>query len=207
MLADAALALLPNVRYNGRMPSALMPRSEVVRRLAGVFRHHGYAGASLKLLSEATRLGRSSLYHYFPKGKEDMAAAVLADAEDWLRANLIAALKSEASPRARLEVAAQAITTFYEGGRLSCLLELFSAGEARALFGDKVVGSFRALSEALVRVAQDAGLPPAEAERRAEDTLIAIQGARVLARGLGDERPFVRVVAGLPDRMLGEGRA
>ena len=54
-------------------------RSQVLRALGEVFRAHGYEGASLTLITEATGLGKGSLYHLFPGGKEQMAAEVLAD--------------------------------------------------------------------------------------------------------------------------------
>ena len=36
------------------MPAALIPKEEVLARLLEVFREHGYEGASLAVLSEAT---------------------------------------------------------------------------------------------------------------------------------------------------------
>jgi len=67
------------------MPAALMSRDEVVERLVGVFQRCGYDGASLSELSAATGLGRSSLYHHFPGGKEEMARAVIARVGAWMR--------------------------------------------------------------------------------------------------------------------------
>ena len=67
------------------MPAALMSREEVVERLMRVVRRHGYDGASLAELSKATGLGKSSLYHYFPDGKDDMVRAVLEHLESQLR--------------------------------------------------------------------------------------------------------------------------
>ncbi len=55
------------------MPAPLLPREEVLDRLAAAFRRDGYDGASIARLSAATGLGKASLYHYFPGGKQDMA--------------------------------------------------------------------------------------------------------------------------------------
>ena len=52
-----------------------LSKDEVIQRIVAAFREHGYEGASLSILSQATGLGRSSLYHYFPNGKTDMAQA------------------------------------------------------------------------------------------------------------------------------------
>ena len=59
------------------MPAAIVPKDEVLDRLAQAFRENGYDGASIARLSEATGLGKASLYHYFKGGKQEMAAAVL----------------------------------------------------------------------------------------------------------------------------------
>ena len=70
------------------MPAPSISREEVLNRLTKTFRTYGYDGASLAKLSEATGLGPSSLYHYFPGGKEEMAQAVLNHANVWLEANI-----------------------------------------------------------------------------------------------------------------------
>jgi TetR/AcrR family transcriptional repressor of lmrAB and yxaGH operons len=59
------------------MSRAVATRPDIIPALAEVFREHGYEGASLALLGDATGLGKGSLYHFFPNGKEEMAAAVL----------------------------------------------------------------------------------------------------------------------------------
>ena len=61
--------------------------------LGEVFRAHGYEGATLALISEATGLGKGSLYHLFPGGKEQMAAEVLADIDAWFELNIYAPLR------------------------------------------------------------------------------------------------------------------
>ena len=61
------------------MPRVISERADALPALAEVFREHGFEGASLSLISERTGLGKGSLYHFFPGGKEEMAAAVLDD--------------------------------------------------------------------------------------------------------------------------------
>ena len=50
---------------------------EVVQKLFQVFRLKGFDGASLSDLAEATGLKKASLYHRYPGGKQEMAAAVM----------------------------------------------------------------------------------------------------------------------------------
>ena len=54
------------------MPARLHTREAIVQRLLGVIRREGYDGASLAQLSTATGLGKGSLYHHFPDGKDDL---------------------------------------------------------------------------------------------------------------------------------------
>ena len=58
-------------------------RADVVTQLVDLFFRHGYNGTTLSLISSGTGLGRASLYHHFPGGKEEMARAVLEQAEIW----------------------------------------------------------------------------------------------------------------------------
>jgi AcrR family transcriptional regulator len=41
--------------------------------LLKLFRQFGYDGVTLSKISQATGLGKASLYHYFPGGKAEMA--------------------------------------------------------------------------------------------------------------------------------------
>lgn len=187
------------------MPAASMSRDEVVVRLAAVFRDHGYQGASLARLSAATGLGRSSLYHHFPNGKEDMARAVLTGVSAWLDGALLA-LASPGDPRTRVERLAGTLADYYAGGRQACLFELFAVGEAGDLFRKAMAASLRRLLDALAATAGEAGFTSEEAERRAEDVVVAFQGALVVSRLQCDGGAFARVMEDLPRRLLGPKR-
>jgi TetR/AcrR family transcriptional repressor of lmrAB and yxaGH operons len=190
------------------MPAALIPRDEVVDRLARVFRAQGYEGASLKLLSDATGLGRSSLYHYFPNGKEDMAATVLARSGERFAQEVIAPLRAEGGTgggdaRLRVRRMAEGLRGFYGGGEQACLIDLFGIGPAAPRFRPALAAAARAFADAVADALAGAGLDRAEAARRAEDALVAVQGSLVLARATGSPEPFRRVLRELPDRLLG----
>ncbi|MDF1791023.1 MAG: TetR/AcrR family transcriptional regulator [Thalassobaculaceae bacterium] len=184
------------------MPRPAVPREEIVDRLGEVFRRHGYEGASLKLLSGATGLGRSSLYHYFPNGKEDMAEAVLDQAEAWGANTLGPVLASDAAPEEKARRVVAAFDDFYSGGKRSCLLELFAIGDARDVFGDRVAQRLTTLTQILARIAEEAGHAAPDAARRAEAAMVAIHGGLVVSRGLGDTAPFRRALDTLPDTLI-----
>src|SRR4051812_4083983 len=117
------------------MPTPKITREEILDRLLETFRANGYDGASLAELSAATGLGRSSLYHYFPNGKEDMALQGMDRLNGELERQLLAPLRAPGSPEARLDAMICALDAFYEGGRKACLLERLCASVDRARFG------------------------------------------------------------------------
>ena len=51
-------------------------------------------------------------------------------------------------------------------------------------------------------LAQTVGLAPAVAQQRAEQLVIAIQGALVVSRTLGNNQAFLNVLDGLPQQLL-----
>jgi TetR/AcrR family transcriptional regulator, lmrAB and yxaGH operons repressor len=188
------------------MPARLLPKPEVVARLTAVFRRHGYDGATLSLLSEATGLGKASLYHHFPGGKEDMALAVLERVEAWVQAQIVQPLRGPGVPRERLGRMIKAIDELYAGGREGCLLNALSLGSARATFQERLRRAFKTWIGAIAAVLADAGLKAEEATRRAEDAVLRIEGALVVGAGLGSPAPFRRLIQALPDELLAGAR-
>lgn len=168
------------------MPAPLMPYDELVERLLETFRERGYDGATLADVSAATKLGKSSLYHYFPGGKQDMGAAVLALGAAWLERELIGALKSDRSPERRLEAMFAAIRAFYAGGERACILGALTAGTARELYQQQLSQAFRHWMQALAHMLTEAGVDAPTARELSEDVVITVQGALVVSRGTGD---------------------
>lgn len=180
-----------------------MDRQETIVRLIDVFRQYGYDGATMSRMSEATGLGRSSLYHHFPGGKEEMATAVLEYLSQSLQVGILKPLQSEQAPIARLQAMNQSLDQFYHHGQKSCLLALMSMGDAQDLFHTQVRQILDAWIEGLAKVAIETGFDTQTARQRAEDTILQIQGAIILSRGLGNTAPFERVLAQLPETLLG----
>lgn len=189
-------------RKERSMPKLVSSRDDAVARLTEAFRAHGYGDATLARLQQATKLKSSSLYNYFPKGKEDMGAAALDHLEAELKERVGAVIAGAGQPAARAEAAAAALSEIYSGGAACCLFNLMTIGDARPLFANRVASIVGALIDGLAALAAEAGAPPAEARRRAEDVLVAIEGALVLSRALDDAGPFARAIEDLPRRLL-----
>lgn len=185
----------------GRRPS--LDDVELLQRLSHVFRDVGFEGATLAMLADATGLQKASLYHRFPEGKEQMAGEVLQDAATWLEENILAPLRGPGRPRAKLRALTRRLDEFYSGGRQACLLNMLSSSRnAPGPFSRMIRGVFDAWVSTVTAFLVDAGVPRRVAERRAERTMILLQGSLVYARGVGSTRPFREFLKSLPDELL-----
>ncbi len=167
-------------------------RKEVLPALAEVFREHGYEGASLSLISRATGLGKGSLYHFFPGGKAQMAAAVLAEIDAWFERHVFAPLRDGTRPREDIATMLDAVDGYFGTGRRVCLVGLFALGDARDAFAREVRAYFARWIEALAEALARGGNAPAAAAALAEETVTTIQGTIVLTRALEDPAIFAR---------------
>lgn len=184
------------------MTAASLSRDNVVDKLFATFRRAGYDGASLADIATATGLGRSSLYHHFPGGKEEMAAAVFDRVDAWLDAQIVEPLHGAGTPAERLDQMVAALDGFYAGGRERCVLGAFAVGQSGRLFAKRLASAFERWIGALAVVAREGGLDARLARRRAEAAVMAIQGAVLLAGALDDPRPFKAMLADLPHGLL-----
>jgi TetR/AcrR family transcriptional repressor of lmrAB and yxaGH operons len=179
-----------------------MPKETYIPSLFSLFRQYGYDGATLAKISEATGLGKASLYHHFPGGKDEMVASVLGYSERWLQDNVLTLLESEGSPQARLQKMCDRIDDLYAGGTQPCLLAILQSGTGRAMFHDKVNAALEAWIGAITAVVMETGLDATTARRRGETALITIQGALMLSQGLDDPTIFQRALQTLPERLV-----
>lgn len=184
------------------MPAQILSKDEVLDRLLDAFRDKGYEGASLSELSEATGLNKSSLYHHFPGGKEEMAIEVLAHLDHQLAAGLYEPLKSAKTPAKKLAIMLDGIDAFYDGGRKACLLERMCTSAGRAQFRKPLRRAFSAWMEAVEAICVEAGLPKTAARARAEDFVVRIEGALVVCAGQDDVGVFARTIKELRTSVL-----
>lgn len=184
------------------MPAALLSRDEVIERLMQVVRRHGYDGASLAQLSKATGLGKSSLYHHFPDGKDDMVRAVLDHLEQQLRTMMFEPLRQPGPARRRIEEMVKTVDAYYRGGSEACVLGNLVLGTSRTRFRNKLRAIFDEWIESLAAALVDAGLPRSVARQRAEDAVMQIEGALILTAGMNDTGLFARALKQMPAALL-----
>ncbi|WP_127089950.1 TetR/AcrR family transcriptional regulator [Aquabacter cavernae] len=182
------------------MARTVFEREDVVPLLAEVFRALGYEGASLSALTARTGLSKGSLYNFFPGGKAEMAAAVLAHVDGWFEREIFTPLAQD-EPRAAIAHMWAASDAYFRSGRRVCLVGAFALEETRDRFALAIQGYFRRWIETLASALTRAGSDPGQAAALAEYAVGGIQGALVLARALNDETAFGRTLARLEQEM------
>jgi AcrR family transcriptional regulator len=181
-----------------------MKRDKYLPCLLNLFRQHGYDGATLSKISQATGLGRASLYHHFPGGKDEMVTAVLEFLEESLERNILQVLRSQGDVQTRLQKMCNAVNELYQGGQKPCIFAILLMGSARDIFQAPVKRLLQLWIDEVAKVLQETGLNENEARQRGEDGVIAIQGALIVAQGLDDLAPFERVLQRLPQELCQE---
>lgn len=183
-----------------------MSKASLIPLLLDVFRQYGYDGASLAKISQATGLGKASLYHHFPEGKDEMMAAVMEAIAQGLEQGILAPLRSTQDVQKGLTAMCRAVGQYYANGDRPCLVAILLSGSVRDSFHEQVQGLIAVWIEAIAEVLIRGGLDPAAARHHAEDALITIQGSLIVSQALGDRTIFQRAIAELPDRLCGGGK-
>ncbi|MGK7946785.1 MAG: TetR/AcrR family transcriptional regulator [Microcystaceae cyanobacterium] len=181
------------------MSSAL--KEKHLPTLVRVFRQSGYDGASISQISKATGLGKASLYHHFPGGKEEMMRSVLQFLGQGLESTVIKALREKGTVTTRFQKMGEALSAIYEGGDQPCVLAIVLLGDAKDTFSEQIKGLLEMWLDEMANVLQESGMSLKEAKQRSEEIAIAIQGSLILAQGLGDPSPFRRVIESLPEQV------
>jgi len=184
------------------MPAPLLTRPEILGRLMELFREKGFDGASLADIAKSTGLGKSSLYHHFPKGKEEIALEVLGHLETQLEEALFQPMRSAAPPRKKLDRMLDTIDRFYEGGKKACLLERLCASVDARRFRRPLGRAFDTWIDAVEALGVECGLARKVARQRAEDLVVRIEGALVVCAGTGNTAVFTRAIRDLRQSVL-----
>ncbi|XBS71014.1 TetR/AcrR family transcriptional regulator [Acerihabitans sp. KWT182] len=174
--------------------------TELVARIADIFRQFGFEGASLMRISAGTGLGKGSLYHYFPAGKEDMANKVLLHVHQWFATHIFQPLEQE-NARDALALMWRAVEDYFQSGKRICLVGAFALDATRDRFAAAIGGYFSRWIAALDSALQRAGADSATAGILAQDVVAGIQGALTLARALDDAECFSRGLLRLKQRV------
>lgn len=182
------------------MTRTVFEKADVVPLVAEVFRELGFEGASMSRITARTKLSKGSLYHFFPGGKDEMAAEILAHVHGWFVAKVFEPLEKE-EPSAAIRSMWQAVDDYFRSGRRICLIGAFALDETRDRFARPIRTYFKRWIEALEAALVRGGVNPASARALAEEAVIGIQGGLTLTRALNDKAIFGRTLQQLEDRL------
>lgn len=187
------------------MPPQSLGEDVLLSRLLDVFRTFGYEGATLARIAEASGLQRSSLYHRFPGGKQQMAEAVARKVGTDFAGRVLAGAGADVSLSKRIALIAGELDRFYAGGTKACVLDALSVGDSGASTAECLAGAATAWFDVFASLARESGVAPLPARQRAEDAVARIEGALVLARATGDTKPFRRALDQLEESLTSPG--
>lgn len=176
------------------MAKLIAERADIIPALGELFRELGFGGTSIARITERTGLGKGSLYHFFPGGKEQMAQAVLDDVAAWFESNVFAPLRGRGDPKEGIRHMFTEVNRFFRSGRRVCLVGAFALDDTRDLFADSVRSYFSGWTAALAGALKRGGADGKTARRTSEDIVAGIQGALVLSRSLDDPSVFARTL-------------
>jgi TetR/AcrR family transcriptional regulator, lmrAB and yxaGH operons repressor len=171
------------------MPRPDHSRAALLDAAAPLFRRQGYAATGVNQILQAAGVKAGSLYHHFPEGKAELAAAVV----DGVGGDISRLLrKFLATDRRPADIVGQWIDLLADGlagdGRDGCPIEpiatesvdaspLVRAASARAFAGWCAAVADRLMAD---------GWPDDSAQRTAQAVIALIEGALILSRIAGD---------------------
>ena len=171
-------------------------RERILDATADLFLERGFAGTGLKAISTAARAPFGSLYHHFPGGKDELAAASLRRAADGYAAHVLEVLAdgpSDVVEAVRHGFAAAGRTLVDTGFVDACpiatvALEVASSNEPLRLVTAEIFDGWLAAIDLLFL---GAGLDAATARRLSTLFLAALEGGFLLSRASKDPAPML----------------
>ena len=174
-------------------------RERIVRTAAMLFRRNGYAATGTNEIVATSGAPKGSLYHYFPGGKAEIAAAAVTYAGGVVTATLTALTAEHPAAAAAIRAYGAMLTGWFakSGYREGCpiattILELAPETESVTAAGQAVYREWVAVfAAALARE----GVEDARAASLARTATAAFQGALILARTERNVAPIADVTA------------
>jgi AcrR family transcriptional regulator len=161
-------------------------KERIVEATSALFMQQGYAATGLKAIAEAGEATTGSLYHFFPGGKAELAAATLRHSgqayEDLVAAIWDSAPDLLSAVEACFDGAAEVLrqTDYVDACPIATVaLEVASSDEDLRLVTADVFASWH---RAVVQRLQAHGLPPGQGDEQATVLVAGLEGGFLLSR-------------------------
>lgn len=172
-------------------------RDKIIETISGLLESQGYHATGLNQIVRESGAPKGSLYHYFPGGKEEMAAAAIIHSGRQTAERIRAGLrKNEDTATAFRTFISQIadgveISGFRAGGPLTIVaMETAGANESLNLACRQ---AYQALQEAFIEKLIAGGYTPARAAELAAFITASIEGGIILSRTAHSGDPLRRV--------------
>jgi TetR/AcrR family transcriptional repressor of lmrAB and yxaGH operons len=182
------------------MTRTVFEKADVIPMVAEVFRELGFEGASMSKITTRTGISKGSLYYFFPGGKEEMAAEILAHVDAWFAGNVFEPLERD-EPHTAIQKMWREVDAYFRSCQRICLVGAFALDETRDRYAAMVCQYFKRWIDALCAALVRAGAAIETATAISEEAIGGIQGGLTLARALNDGEIFERTIAGLAERV------
>jgi len=167
-------------------------RTRILRAALRLFRRHGFHGVGINDILAEAQAPKGSMYHHFPGGKEEIAAAVVGLITEGVL-GLIDAQPATLSPAVLLMRVGAALgeTVARTRHELCALFAAFVAEKASApRLGQAVARAYAAIAARLEQRLRAAGFTPAQARDRAALVVMLLEGGSLMAAASEDLAPF-----------------
>jgi TetR/AcrR family transcriptional regulator, lmrAB and yxaGH operons repressor len=171
------------------MPRPDRSRAALVDSAARLFRRQGYSATGVNQILETAQVKAGSLYHHFPDGKQELAAAVVdsvgADIERRLREMLNSGLPVVDIVCGWIDVMASGLASDQRDG---CPIEPIATESVNASPQVRRASAraFAGWRGAVAQRLRSDGWPESEADQTALAVIALIEGALILSRIAGD---------------------
>lgn len=176
-------------------------RARVVRASLELMRRQGFGGTSISDIVEEAKAPRGSVTFHFPGGKEEIAVEVVDQMTRDILVDLGNATRSASTPAAVVQAHLRAIGDAFAASDwvagcpvVPIAIELSGRSEA---VRRGCAHFFEVWRMDLARRLEDRGLDAGAAQRIAELTVYAAEGALVACRSTKDRAPLDAVAAGI----------
>lgn len=168
------------------MARASRHRDAIVQTAARLFRKQGFAATGLNQIVEDSGAPKGSLYHYFPGGKEAIAAAAVTWAGERVTLTLSKLAAEVDSPEDLVRRYALLLADWMSksGFRDGCPISttLLETAPQSDLIREAGAAAFAAWAGIFSASLQAARVPPRRADRLASMAIAVIEGALIQAR-------------------------
>ena len=185
-----------------------MTRDRLVSTMGRLMQAQGYAATGLNQVVADSGAPKGSLYHYFPHGKEQLAAEAIEVAGEEAAAAFGQAFATEADPVEALRAVVgwlqhELVRSDFRYGCPIATVALETSSQS-ARIRDACRRAYRGWQVAISTGLQTHGRSPERADPDAVLALCAIEGALLLSRTERSVEPLVVLSQRLPD-LIGDG--